>query len=386
TKGDLLAYDTADARLPVGDNGFSPVADTTAALGLTYLPAGTTSGILTGCEVTINANPALFDVAAGTGIIWDWTGGTVLPAFVTFAGVTGATVTNIGSTLFTTLFINAAGTVVQFQDVLPTANQRRELITLQILGHQSTTIDTVSGGSQPAYEIAQAAIDYITALGPVNKGNLYSAASTNLTVVKSAGVTTLPFINRSNDTQNPSDKVNALTNPTPIIYSQRDGVGGFDFNLPAVTDADVGFFDDGTGTLQAVSPSNRFTVQRGYFFGQTGSTTWTYGQVEYTTIELAEASIFTENPVVSPTFDDATFTTAIIVRGNATNLSDSAQAKFVTITLGAVSAGGTGAVTSVASIASTSLITITPTTGDVVIDVLNQEIDTTGDNTFYGEN
>ncbi|MFB3104411.1 MAG: hypothetical protein ACE1ZA_05725, partial [Pseudomonadales bacterium] len=39
-----------------------------------------------------------------------------------------------------------------------------------------------------------------------------------------------------------------------------------------------------------------------------------------------------------------------------------------------------------ASIASTSLITITPTTGDVVIDVLNQEIDTTGDNTFYGEN
>jgi hypothetical protein len=58
TKGDLYGYSTADARVPVGTNGFLLQADSTAATGLSYTGsrwATLASGSLSGTEVSIGS-------------------------------------------------------------------------------------------------------------------------------------------------------------------------------------------------------------------------------------------------------------------------------------------------------------------------------------------
>jgi len=58
TKGDLFGYSTADARVPVGTNGFLLQADSTAATGLSYTGsrwATLASGSLSGTEVSLGS-------------------------------------------------------------------------------------------------------------------------------------------------------------------------------------------------------------------------------------------------------------------------------------------------------------------------------------------
>ena len=58
TKGDLYGYSTADARVPVGTNGFLLQADSTAATGLSYTGsrwATLATGTLSGTEVSLGS-------------------------------------------------------------------------------------------------------------------------------------------------------------------------------------------------------------------------------------------------------------------------------------------------------------------------------------------
>jgi hypothetical protein len=69
TKGDLLTFDTADARLGVGANGTVLTADSAETTGLKWVaPAGGSTFV--GCQVYLTANLSL---ANNTGVIVNWT-------------------------------------------------------------------------------------------------------------------------------------------------------------------------------------------------------------------------------------------------------------------------------------------------------------------------
>ena len=308
---------------------------------MSILDGTTQSGIIFGFEVTVNVDPGKIDIAEGRGVIFDWSpsSGVPIKTFITFPAQTAVTITNLATATFTTLMIDATGALIQAGGVPLTPQQRRENIRIQSVAHTDfLTITDINSDSQPAYDVGAAMYDYVTALGAVNDGNKFIAASTNLTVAKESGTTSLPYINRANDSQNPTNATNASISPVSFTASFQDGVGGFSFEAPT-TVLNVGEWDDGSGTLAAVSPISRFQVMRFFFFGQSGNVTFTYGQALYNSLDEAKASIFTEDPAISSLLDAGVFTTAVIVQGNTTDLSDTADAEFVGITLGLISTG-----------------------------------------------
>jgi len=113
----------------------------------------------------------------------------------------------------------------------------------------------------------------------------------------------------------------------------------FVFNNETVIDPTT--WDDGTGApLATVSPGNRWTVKRIYFFGQTEIIGITEGQALYNSADEAEASIFLEEPVLSPLITLGAFVTALITQGTTTDLSDPSKARFVNPEFAVGSSGG----------------------------------------------
>jgi hypothetical protein len=290
-----------------------------------------TTGILTGGEITVNGgDPAKYDVAAGVCVVEDFT--TPLspnPVRVSFGPFIGEDPLNIATETATYNSINAAGALVK-SNTIPDGVDRRNTCRLQTVIHlDGATVTDIDTAQQPAQNLGQALLDYVIANGPVNSGNEYSA-NAGLTAAKSAGTTSLPFINYTIDNDRPNDHVNVAQDPVSIIQSYQDGVGGFSSSAPT-TAWDVGFWDDGSGTLAAVSPAGRYTIKRIYFFGAVDITVVTYGQALYATLEDARAAILTENPNVDPDLANACFCAALIVAGDTVDLTVAADAEIVPI-------------------------------------------------------
>lgn len=293
------------------------------------------TGVLTGCEVTVNAgNSAQFDVSAGTAVIVNWTGGVPSISMIDFAGVTAVPVAGILTSSITALFLDATvsggGVVGQQPNQPPTPTQHRERVVLQLLIHpDSLAITEVTGDSQPAYDQAQTMLDFARVLGNLNTANDFVPTSTNLQISKVAGATTRPFINRLIDPQSPTTKSNpsAIYDATNTFSLQlRDGSGGFMHS--EVFEIDPDNYDDGTGSLASV-PNNRFQIQRMYFFGQTEGVVVTYGQETYSNLANALAAINVERPITDPILLSAIVVDQLVIKQGATDLSDSLTAVFV---------------------------------------------------------
>ena len=301
-------------------------------------------GLLTGGVVTITG-ATTFQVTAGTAIIDKWvTPGNSVRIEVSWSQFSAQTVPNLATTTFTSLAIDEFGALQQFDGTPLTPQQNRIMVPLQTIIHASLTqLDGVGSGNRPAYQQTEAILDYIASIGPSNNGNAITAsAGANLAIQKAAGTTTLPFINRIVDPQNPATRTNtALTPVTSMITTYQDSTapGGFAINV-AQTVLDPEFWDDGSDTLQAVA-NNKWTVQRVYLFGTTDDLVVTYGQAEYSNQADAEAAIFSESPTVNPFLSGATFLTAVIMKKGVTDLTNPAEAEFVSIDLpGSSSSGG----------------------------------------------
>lgn len=302
------------------------------------------TGILTGGEITVNGgDAATFDVAAGIGLVMDWsTPATPVRTLVSFGPFTAEAIPTIGA-VFTFVFVNVSGALVKQSGVFPSATQKKTLIRLQQIQHESgVQIDQINEDKGLGFQVTAGIIDYIDKLGVLNTDNRLEAAATDLTVKKTAGTSTIPFLN-ANTPQDATTRVNILVDPLPIVpVSYQDGVGGFIFD-PTPTAIDPDLWDDGSGILQ-VPPMNRFTIRPCFFFASANNVTIPYGQAIYNSIAEAEAALFTETRILSPnlTATGVTLTTFLIVRRGTTNLTTAADAKFIN-TIGITAGGGGGA-------------------------------------------
>ncbi len=367
-------------RSIVGTNGIGVVQSATeiaisgALLGeVFYVGASSSTGIISGGRVTVNGgDPSKFDVAAGVAMHVDPNNPTVSPTRVDFGPFIGEDPLDLATTLFTSLAIAPDGGLVK-TNVAPDPVSRRTNACIQAVVHvDNANITSIPTEQQPAANVSQALVDYAKKLGSVNEGNQYTAAASDLTISKSAGSTHLPFLNGAFSITNPNEQPNPAQDPVPFfLQSYIDSTQAGGFNLTFQTDVPAGFWDDGSDTLQPVGMNNWAIYWMDF---SNNGTALTIGQAEYNTLAAAESALFTENPVTVPAVADIKNTrrTAIIVKGNATDLSNPAQAKFVPISTGVL--GGSSSVLSVfdrtgivlanAGDYSAALVTFTPD-GDI---------------------
>ena len=91
------------------------------------------SGVISGGQITINGgDPAKFDLAAGTGIVINWVD-PLVPVFteVSWPEQLSITVTNIGDTIFPSLYIDSLGTLRQLSDDPLTKDIKQQTIVLK---------------------------------------------------------------------------------------------------------------------------------------------------------------------------------------------------------------------------------------------------------------
>lgn len=283
------------------------------------------NGIITPVTaLTINANTAKFDLAAGSGII----GGVLF----TWAQQLAVTVTNLATSTVTYVYIASNGTIIQ-QTTKPTPAARRQYLYLGQLGHtNNTSINAIINNPDVWSHPDDQFRDYLRIQGVQNlSGNDVTANGANLQINIAAGTLIGAGIGFGlGDINNPNGVV--LGTLTAATFRRRTQTGQ---GATGVNTLDVGNYDVG-GTITAISGTKAQNM-RVYRFPD-NNIVILYGQTLYNSLNAATAGYSTETFVpFANVLDNASLIGVITVLSNATQLNNSNQALFFKPTSG----GGT---------------------------------------------
>lgn len=294
--------------------------------------------LLTGCDITINVSDnTKIDITSGTGILADSHTDPDIPdvSKLTIAAKTGVTNTNIANSGGSFVWIDSGDNVV-FTNPLDGSDgtNLRDYIFIGVVLHPDRTthsgVNNANTGTP--IEISASLTDLSYAVGQINveeSGNIYSAAGAALQVFKSAGKVHFFGQNYKNDRKNPNVLTIGEFSPATMTYTYQDGLGGFN-TTPTTTNVNPGRYDDGTGGAvplpNGTVGATEWTVQKLYM--NPAVTIVHYGQSVYNSKAEAIASIGAEQLEKNPELATVPLRAYLVVRGNATNLSDLSQAEF----------------------------------------------------------
>jgi hypothetical protein len=295
-----------------------------------------------GGTLSINANPAKYDISDGTGIIVDHVGDT-------FKQVTWSGLSAITPSLTGTVYVyiedpnnDNVGTVYE-TNTAPTPSSLRSRIFLGEV--------IVSGGNVirvDDYPVIDQAIsnqfyDLGNAVGVVNiTGNRLSANGTNLSLNKSAGTLFVLGVNFHADPTNPH--YTSISSGTAFTFQHMTQTAETGSNVTVISPSNY----DNAGTVTAIAGSaNQATNMRVYLFPN-GDIRVAYGQVIYTTLAAAVAGISTSTFVTNPrvTAEKGIMIGVLSVTKGCTALNDSATAVFTPVSKFGESLGGASGGTS----------------------------------------
>lgn len=309
--------------------------------------AGASTALFSGGQISINTSTTV-NITAVSCVFMDYTNRLEPVASVgSFGPFNAVAVTNIATTPITYIGVNSSGTLVQ-QTTPFTATQRRTIVQLGAAIHSNNvSINAVNQITAPGGQILNQVQDFINAIGPLNvSGNVMSANGANLNVNKSLGTIFKYGSNFPTSSTDPHQLTIAAGTAITFRYRTQTSVETADTTSIAPTQY------DNAGTLTAVG-TNNFSVQRIYIF-QSGLVRLQYGQAIYSTMANALAGIASESFVTESNIAGNGIALAyLVVKGNATDLSDPAQAKFVQL-----SKFGASSVSATNSLTAADLITI----------------------------
>lgn len=316
------AYDSklTLATLTAGRTWTLPNASGTIALTTDIAPTkdALQTGVLTGYGISSAGGGTSIDVASGSCRI---VSNASYPA--TISEVTTALTTNLAipaGTGFRNVVVNTSGVVSLTTDIQIDPNTRCVLGYITFVGGVLSEV-----GQDPlvGYSASIFGLDLTRSLGPVRQGMMPSLGA-SLGFGLAEGRLTRIGVNYAFDRANPHTRTySPVSSPVSFFYATQNNV----LTTPS-TAINPALRDDGSGGTTAV-PSNRFTNQR-FFRATNGQVFVQYGQVEYTTIEGAIAGLGSETFTPNPQF----LTPAVIqlgalsIKGNATLLNDSTQARW----------------------------------------------------------
>lgn len=301
---------------------------------------GASSSLFSGGQISINTSTTV-NITAVSCVFMDYTNRLEPVASVgNFGPFNAVAVTNIATTPITYIGINSSGTLVQ-QTTPFTATQRRTIVQLGAAIHSNNiSINAVNQITAPGGQVLNQVQDFINAIGPLNiSGNVMSANGANLNVNKSLGTIFKYGSNFPASSTDPHQLTIAAGTAITFRYRTQTSVETADTTSIAPTQY------DNAGTLTAVG-SNNFSVQRIFIF-QSGLVRLQYGQAIYSSMANALAGIASESFVTESNIAGNGIALAyLVVKGNATDLSDPAQAKFIQLSkFGASSVSATNSLT-----------------------------------------
>lgn len=315
-----------------GTDYLSPSTVQTEVNKNTYLKRMMSTALLGNAVMTINANPAKFDIPSFSAQFVDNytnpSSPTVTP--YTYPGSTANTVTNLATWDTTYISIDKNWVIYQSQTNDYGSNSR-DRVTIGSLVHSSRTqIDYVNVFVNTVQaDLANAIGDISEKLGIINKGNRISANGANLKINKSSGESTQIGLNWKNSKKNPNITTdNPLTAPS-FLLTWRNGTGWW--TTVSTSDIVPWRYDDGTGGAtqpNGTVATNKWKLDKVYFAPDLWILAIEYGQAVYNTEAEAEAARSTDT-VQNPATVGLVFRWWIIVRGWATTLNTSSNAVFV---------------------------------------------------------
>ena len=308
-------------------------------LSIDYLTENIPTGILNGGELSTNTNTT-FDIAAGDGVINILNKDNSDPhpeiKKVNWAATTIThTLGNAGNTdqLNTWIYVDSAGTIQQTLTTPSPALWRSNIVIGSVI-HSENVIRFVKTFPRPSYSNGNTFAEFVEIFGPLKKsGHLLTVNSTNtLALDRSAGISFGVGRNYEVDAEEPNLVSDNASTPafhryssTASGFTKDDGTGGAGY-----TSIDPTKYDN-NGTLTTTS-SGQYTVQRLFHFPNNTNVIVTYyGKAEYASIDEAEKNYLLENfQEADNTSTQAIYLGALVVKGNATDLGNSAQAKILT--------------------------------------------------------
>lgn len=327
---------TAHASTHVG--GSDPIAEATPSVSglmsaerMRELMNSLMTGLRDGGIPTVNVDPTKFDLSAGVGLIVDSHTDPSNPVVTvaTWSAMTGVTPAGFGISEVTFIGIDGTGSLYQKTTEF-TYEEKRDYIFLAAIVHPTLagTITQIHTGPRLTGGRDADASDFFDAFGPFNvDGNAIQPNASDLKIDRTSGNVWQVGGNYATSKKRPSIVTLPLAAQTALQYIYRDGSGDFIYPYPPAAQVDPGNWDDDSGSLQAV-PAAKYTVQRIFMYSTDGHLACHYGQTLFDSMEEAEAAI-NLTFVMSPELHLTIFRAWLIVKGDATDLSNPAQAKFV---------------------------------------------------------
>ena len=285
------------------------------------------TGLLYGGVVTYSGSNVF--VSPGSGIIVEHnatTGSEVSPMveYVTWNAITQSIV-NIATQQVTYLYIDQNGALQQ-QSTRFTSQQYHDFIPLGAVGHFDYTQVSAFGGSvQTAYDQVSQIMNFVDAFGPLKiSGYGLTGQAGSLRLSVGSGTSFIHGGFYENDPEFPSQIATPSQATASLARVYRSGSSViFDTNGGALyTTVNPTQYDrDGDGTLENVGNSN-WSIQRVFTDPKTGILYVYYGQERYTTLLNALQYLPTDPFTEGDTFDFTTFVGYLVLRGNATDITN----------------------------------------------------------------
>ena len=292
------------------------------------------TGLLYGGVVTYSGSNVF--VSPGSGIIADHnatTGSEVSPMieYVTWNAITQS-ITNIATQQVTYLYIDNNGTLQQ-QSTRFTSQQYHDYIPLGAVGHfDYTQVSAFGGGVQTAYDQISQISNFVDAFGPLKmSGYGLTGQIGSLRLSVGSGTSFIHGGFYQNNPEFPSQITTPSQATASLARINRSGsVIEFDTNAGNLyTVVDPTKYDrDGDGTLANVGSGN-WSIQRVFSDPKTGVLYVYYGQARYTSLLNALQFLPTDPFTEGDTFDFTTFVGFLVLKGNASDITDTANNSII---------------------------------------------------------
>ena len=342
---------------------YAPGTDFTNTTRLRWLESMLSTGLLHGGILSTQAGTTTFSITSGSAIIVAPHASTTADPYPTVNLVTWPTTISqslsyVTSSQITYIGINPSGGLIQ--RVTPFSDgDYLDYISIGRILHQSGSV-TNAAVTNPvtAYGLGQQHGHFVRAFGPLKiSGHTLTYSGSTLGLTKTAGDSYAEGRNYRTDPDDPNYV--SSTSDTAVTTSKiyREYVSGSTYHIDiGVGGAGYTVIDptlyNNNGTLATVA-AGQYSNQRVYWFPNSVDRALYvyYGNTTYNSLDTAEAGIvseaFTEG---DNTRTSAIFVGVVVVKSNATDLSNTSQARFVQGGLfrsivGAGGGGGSGGTT-----------------------------------------
>lgn len=310
---------------------FGPVqagywGDAAAIAEATRLASGDfQTGVLTPCDLTINADPTKFDSVACTGVVVDSADPTNPVSTNVDIAARTAVADAFPASDTTWLLIDDTDTLSQV-NAAPSALERRDKIVIGSLVKAGGVIILTVDNQIPAYGLLKTFEDQLMMLGGMASGAAIGTSDNDLSLDVTAGEIIslgrgIPF-----DVTKPNTTLTPAQTPFPVgkLFRSYENVSGVVVIDPTSNQIDPNNFAS-AGVLTAVS-AGKYTIQRGILFPATDVLALYYGNTEFDTLAEAASQIETEDWSEHPDTMAGAFRAWIIVQEGTTDLLAACQA------------------------------------------------------------